>query len=263
MKIFNKVEKQEEVYVQYDDLLVLYNSGVYVPASIYDKVFTNDFVVDDNNRFDFVKFTDKDAIEFFKYVDWIINYDDLNKMNPYELNRYYLNTINESNNILRNKKMSFDDIEYEQELLYYKAYSIKTFYLAKYGNLEIDFPTVPWNVLIDDSKNSGLIVSRGIDPNTLLLHKSNKNPFLGTDNVNNKLINDGIAKAIDSDKEHEQGMFEYTTKYAISDDYKYLVIKYRKPKYKYSKYDIGYLFDDNYKCIYNKKMNHKLNKRND
>ena len=93
MKIFSKEEKQEVAYVQYDDLLTLYNSDVYIPESIYDQVFIDDFIVDNHNRFDFIKFSDNSAVEFLRCVDWIVSYEDLDKMNPYELYRYYLDTI--------------------------------------------------------------------------------------------------------------------------------------------------------------------------
>lgn len=263
MKIFSKEEKQEVAYVQYDDLLTLYNSDVYIPESIYDQVFIDDFIVDNHNRFDFIKFSDNSAVEFLRCVDWIVNYEDLDKMNPYELYRYYLDTIIETKNLTNNKNFSPDDIEFEQGLLSYKAYSIKNFYLTKYSSLEMNFPILPNKVLIDDSNHSGLIVSRGINPSTVLLHKSNCEPFIGSDNVNNKLLNEGVSKVIDSETYFEKEIFEYTSKYGISDDYKYFVVKYRQPKNKYRRDAIDYQPTRRHKNKFDKILKKKLKKRND
>ena len=106
-------------------------------------------------------------------------------------------------------------------------------------------------------------MSIGIDPNTLLLHKSNNNPFLGSDSVNNKLINEGITKAIDYETDYEKEIFDHINKYSISDDYKYFVIKYRQPKSKYRKYSANLQPYFNHKCVLNKVFEKKHKKRND
>ena len=56
MKLFHTENGKETVYVQMQDIMQLNQSDIAIPASIYTKVFTGVTIVDDSNRFEFVKF---------------------------------------------------------------------------------------------------------------------------------------------------------------------------------------------------------------
>ena len=65
MKIFNKENDKERVYVQLNDIMELTQTNMPIPASIIDKVFRGKFlIVDDSNRDDFVEFDKKEEIDF-------------------------------------------------------------------------------------------------------------------------------------------------------------------------------------------------------
>ena len=65
MKIFNKENDKERVYVQLNDIMELTQTNMPIPASIIDKVFGGKFlIVDDSNRDDFVEFDKKEEIDF-------------------------------------------------------------------------------------------------------------------------------------------------------------------------------------------------------
>ena len=52
MKIFNTENGVKKVYVQMNDIMMLNQTDMPIPTSIYEKVFTG--IVDDSNRMDFV-----------------------------------------------------------------------------------------------------------------------------------------------------------------------------------------------------------------
>ena len=77
MKLFHEEYGKEVVYVQLQDIMYLtYQTFIPKSSSIFSKVFTNFSIVDDSNRFNFIRLTDEDEIKFFKEADFIINYDD-------------------------------------------------------------------------------------------------------------------------------------------------------------------------------------------
>ena len=77
MKLFHKENGQETVYVQMQDILYLvHESNVSVPASIFEKVFSVGAVfVTDANRFDFIRFEEEHEVDFFKKLEFVIDYD--------------------------------------------------------------------------------------------------------------------------------------------------------------------------------------------
>ena len=87
MKIFNKEDGKEKVYVQMNDIGMM-NSHVHsIPASIFEQVFTDIVIIDDSNRMDFVCFDKKHEIDFFASLDWIVDYKELGYLSLEELTK--------------------------------------------------------------------------------------------------------------------------------------------------------------------------------
>ena len=71
-----KIVTNEAIYVQKNDLVFLNQTDIPIPASIFMKAFGKGAtIINYNNRFDFVKFEDSKEIEFFKNMDFILDYD--------------------------------------------------------------------------------------------------------------------------------------------------------------------------------------------
>ena len=51
-------------------------------------VFGDVFIVTDDNRYEFVEFSNPEDVEFFKSCDWIINYHDFDEMAEEEIINY-------------------------------------------------------------------------------------------------------------------------------------------------------------------------------
>src|SRR5574344_1528610 len=82
MKIFNKENNGEVVYVQMRDLKMLSQTGLHFPPSIFKKCYGLDgnLLVNSKNEKEFVLFDAEDEVAFFKSQDWIIDYEKyLNK----------------------------------------------------------------------------------------------------------------------------------------------------------------------------------------
>ena len=76
MKLFHTENGKEAVYVQMQDIMYLANeTDVPIPATIFEKVFTGVTIVTDSNRFDFIRFEETHEVEFFRNLEFIINFD--------------------------------------------------------------------------------------------------------------------------------------------------------------------------------------------
>ena len=249
MKFFNKENGVEKMYVQLDDLLTLYKTEQYIPISVFDKFFLGKITINEYNKFDFIEFYDKDEIEFFKAIDWIVDGKQLNKKNAEELNNTYNKSIESIKDFLKNHNGTTlsDDDKYEYELLTYKSNSIWNFFMAKYGNLKMRFPEAADSkgLIVDDSATTGVLISKSLNPNSIVMTKASGKPFTGNEPINNQLITQTLEKMRLKRKGKDDNLFEYETSYDMSKDSRAFIIKYRKGKYKANKEEQGIVNESN------------------
>lgn len=148
MKIFiNK-----KVYVQVKDISfvmhMLSNINIECPKSILIKFFNKVYICNDKNKYDFIEFETKEEIDYFKKLDFIIDYKDYKKISYDKMNKYIEDIGNELY-ILSDK---FHDLKKEEqnkkydrynalfEKKYYKMESIRELYRIKNGELLVDIP---------------------------------------------------------------------------------------------------------------------------
>ena len=223
MKIFNKENGVEKVYIQLDDLLVLFKTEQFIPISIFDEVFGKDIDINDINRFDFIEFYKKNEVDFFKAIEDIDELDSIYKKSIKDVNNYLID---------HNNSLLTEDENYDYELLKHKSDSIRNFFRAKYGNLKMPFPEVANSegLIIDDSAKSGIILSESLNPNSIVMTKLTGEKFKGTDPINNHLINQALEIMKTRRKGRDESVFEYKTSYDISENLKSFIINYRKGK---------------------------------
>ena len=136
MKIFHTEKGKEVVYVQMQDIIYISNEiDISIPASIFTKVFTGVTIVDDSNRFDFVKFDKKHEVKFFKDLDFILDYDKYKDLSDEDFEKEGQKLVDRANEIAK-KWNSMNEKERE------KNYSIleeheKISYMLKFM-VEID-----------------------------------------------------------------------------------------------------------------------------
>ena len=145
-----KVVIDDKVYVQNKDLQNLLSScdGIAVPASIFDNIFGDIFIVDESNRYEFVEFSNPEDIEFFKKCDWIIDYHDFDGMSVEEIIKYGNKIIDNINRLStkfnslpeEQRKALYESITSEINRLDYKIDSIRDLALHKKGRLKFYIP---------------------------------------------------------------------------------------------------------------------------
>ncbi len=87
MKLFRMVNGCESVFVQVSDIMyLLKKNDLEIPQSIVDffKFGTSRNL---NNCYMFVEFREKNEVEFFKSIDFIIDYDKYKKLSDEELEK--------------------------------------------------------------------------------------------------------------------------------------------------------------------------------
>ena len=144
-----KITTDDAVYVMKNDLGYLDNcTDIAIPATIYLKVFGSGMsVINDSNRYEFVKFNGKKEIEFFKSMDWMIDYTALKDLSIDEINEM-LKDIANTRNAMVNEYNKMSEIERNQnmdmyrkiELLAFKLYSLRDYLMFRLGHLAITLP---------------------------------------------------------------------------------------------------------------------------
>lgn len=143
-----KIITENAVYVQLNDMGFLNQTDLPIPATIYLKTFgQGPTTIDDRNRFDFIKFEEPSEIEYFRSLDWMIDYNevkDLDESALMELGQSISatrNAIADQFNAMTAKEQSENQQMVEEcEMLDFKIYSLRDIIWYKQGRLPITMP---------------------------------------------------------------------------------------------------------------------------
>lgn len=143
-----KIITDGAVYVQKNDIGFLNQTNELIPASIFLKVFGRGVtIIDNSNRFEFVKFEEETEIDFFKSLDWIIDYASIKDLDDSQIIRLYDDVLKQRNEIA-NKYNSMSKVErrknqrlvLEFERLDFKLCSLRDALWYKQGHIKFDLP---------------------------------------------------------------------------------------------------------------------------
>lgn len=144
-----KIVMSDKVYVQRNDLAYLMKSceGKEIPASVINKVFSTIFICNESNRYEFLEFSDPIEIEFFKNLEYSVDYMELRDKCIDEIIELGV-SISEKMNEIAKKFNELDEIEKaknlnlidEHELLEFKMYSLRDVAWLKQGKLKMKLP---------------------------------------------------------------------------------------------------------------------------
>ena len=142
MKIFTK----DAVYVQKNDVAYLNTLDDPIPASVYEKIYTERFnIINNRNRYEFVKYTTDAEKDFFKKMDWMLDYDEVKDLNIEGLINLGVNLTDKLNEIGKQCNESQGEIQQKYikkyHTLQFKVYSIRDYIWYKKGKLEFNFPS--------------------------------------------------------------------------------------------------------------------------
>lgn len=110
-----KIITDNAVYVQKNDIAYLNQTDLAIPASIFMKVFGSGIVIiDDSNRYEFVEFDAPEEIEFFKGIDWMIDYNEVKDLSEEETITLGQSIAEEKNSIAqRFNSLTLEERKYE------------------------------------------------------------------------------------------------------------------------------------------------------
>lgn len=147
MKLFHTENGKESVYVQMQDIMHLNNTDMPIPASIYTKVFTGIVIVDDSNRFDFVRFDEEHEVKFFRELDFIIDYDQYKDLTDEQLEEEGQKLATKANEIAERwnamtpeERQQNSNLLQEHENLGYMLNFLSEVYAVKHGKRSMPFP---------------------------------------------------------------------------------------------------------------------------
>ena len=143
-----KIITENAVYVQKNDITYLNHTDLPIPASIFIKVFGNGVVIiDDSNRYEFEKFEDNHEIEFFKRLDWIVDYNSVKDLSDDEIIEIGKSIAQSKNQIAKqfnsmseNERKENLEMVTQCELLDFKMYSLRDILWFKQGHLKMTLP---------------------------------------------------------------------------------------------------------------------------
>lgn len=150
-----KIILKKTAYVQMNDLGFLAYIGIPTPESIFMKLSKkgvvvnnrNSVLIDDRNRYDFMEFNKPEEIEFFKNLDWMIDYNDVKDLTNIEfidLGRSFTHQRNlicrEFNAMSEEEQDKHQDMVQQSDLLKFKIYSLRDILWFKQGHIEMKLP---------------------------------------------------------------------------------------------------------------------------
>ena len=147
--VFMKIITNDAAYVQKNDIAYLNQTDLDIPASIYLKACeTGTFIVDDSNRYEFIRFNKSDEIQFFKNQDWILDYNQVKDKTEDELIEYCERIITQYNELAETfnalseqEQMQNTELDMQCDLLGFKIFSLQEFIFYRKGLLEMQLPS--------------------------------------------------------------------------------------------------------------------------
>jgi len=145
-----KVFKDDSVYIQINDLVKLLTLSEEVPNTILEKInIDEETIINDNNRFKFIKFDNPDEVTFFRKQDWIIDYDNYKDLPDDGLEKIahelYLNSehvVNRFNSLLKEEQNSNygKNMLVEHVKLRHIIHDLRHLSTYKCGDLKLNIP---------------------------------------------------------------------------------------------------------------------------
>ena len=143
-----KIVTNNAVYVQKDDMIALNETDLPIPTSIFNKVWgVGITIIDGTNRYEFIKFEEEHEIEYFKELDWIVDYNELKDLDESEFIALGEKAAKEQKEIA--EKYNFMTKEEQNknqalvsrhQMLTFKIYSIRDVLWFKQGHIRFELP---------------------------------------------------------------------------------------------------------------------------
>lgn len=177
MKILNKEDSVNKLYIQKNDLIIIKEKYNTIPKPL-DIVISNDEI----NENSFVEITDKGLIGYINLFKWIIDYKQYQNINVSEYNNLYEKYIHALSRINQEIYFKTNSSDLQEALIRKKIISkqindiyliLQNVYTKKRLNLPVvvDFDKEGYKVT---DNNETYIIKQTLDSNTIIVEKENK-----------------------------------------------------------------------------------------
>ena len=236
MKIFNEEKSKKVVYVQRNDLAMLDSSSLVVPGSC---LITG--LVDDSNRYNFVRFEDPRIVQLFEGLDWVVDYKSFRGQDDEFFADAYNEVVAEMKSIEETYEGMFEferkdhqDMLERYELLEYKKNSICSIYDALTGKVKMPFPIVPDCDGFSVEMGMGEVYrARGsFEPGKFVVYKMDGSRFERGEKLPYGFIQNAISFSLLKEGNRCAFIGDYSFTHQLSDDGKYIVVTYKVEEYR-------------------------------
>ena len=177
MKILNKEDSVNKLYIQKNDLIIIKEKYNTIPGQL-DMVINNNEI----NENSFVEITDKGLIGYINLFKWIIDYKQYQNINVSEYNNLYEKYIHALSRINQEIYFKTNSSDLQEALIRKKIISkqindiyliLQNVYTKKRLNLPVvvDFDKEGYKVT---DNNETYIIKQTLDSNTIIVEKENK-----------------------------------------------------------------------------------------
>ncbi len=180
MKIVNVEDGKKKVYVQLNDIMMMMQLDSLIPAEVMEKVFSDIFIVTDENRFEFKEFGEESTIEFFEACDWIPDFRKYKNMTEEEIIAdgqsiaAEMNAVaQEWNNMTEEERENHQDLPTRHERLGFKMKSTAEILWTKQGYRVMPFPIVPdyQGFKFAEQNDCPYVAQQGLNPLQVLIFR--------------------------------------------------------------------------------------------
>lgn len=236
MKIINIENGVKKAYVQLNDIMMMMQYGGIIPKEVMDKCFMNMFIVTDENRYDFVEFSDPHAVEFFEQCEWMADFREYKDLNEEEIiakgqdiSELMNQIATQWNGMTPEEREANEDVYTRYESLDFKIKSTAEILLTKQGHRVMPFPIVPdYEGFKVDNGDCPYMAQQGINPLQVLIFRKDGQVL----DEKKELIPNGLVEAaeeilINSNLDHNEFFGDFERSRKISEDGKYVVTTFR------------------------------------
>lgn len=232
-----KIITDNAVYVEKNDIAFLATTNSEIPKSIFMKIFKNGSFCYNNNKWSFLKFEGKESIEYFKQLDWIIDYNDVRNLSEEEFiqiddaiadkkerieNAFNIISIDA---YLKNYNMIL-----EWEKLNHIMYSLRDILWFKKGFLIKDLAIIPAEREFAFDEHEKCEYQISADYNKLLVSRKDGKVLSDSDSVLYGFNENEISITIEKNNLKNSLLEDYGIKRFITDDCQYFVIQFEDKK---------------------------------
>lgn len=237
MKIFNKENGKEKVYIQVSDFTTFTKVDRPIPAGIYWKAMNYKFQSNDD-KYNFIEYSDPEEVEFFKNFDYIVDYKEVKDKDIKELQALAKIANDEANEISdlwneltpEEKKLNVA-LSNKYMLLHHKIQDYAFVLWNKQRHIKLNMPLVPDSDSTLIINNDNCNIQSSLEPNILLYYRKDGDNLSDND-INMDLVNSAIATQVLLNEQDNEYFRDYRINKRMSEDNKYYIVEFDQPEYK-------------------------------